>query len=105
MTGLDQVARDWTALGQADPLWAVLVHPAGKGGRWDVDDFLATGVVLQHLPRAVIDGHVAELLRVLRPGGTAVLQLPTGIRWTPRGVAWRVLPFPVLRWLQRRPTR
>ena len=101
----EQVKRDWTELGAQDPLWAVHVATDKRGGRWDVDDFLATGVVLQHLPRAVIDGHVAELLRVLRPGGTAVLQLPTGIRWTPRGVAWRVLPFPVLRRLQRRPTR
>ncbi len=187
------MARDWTALGQADPLWAVLVHPDGKGGRWDNSEFLATGVadvagtiswleglhlptrwrralavgcgvgrlsqalaahadevigvdisapmleaarsidrtggrvtfvhnqtadlrrfpdghfdlvysalVLQHLPRPAIDGYLAEFLRVLRPGGTAVVQVPTKTLWTARGVGWRVLPSPVLRWVQRR---
>jgi SAM-dependent methyltransferase len=41
--GLNQTRRDWTALGAADPLWAVLVAPGKRGGRWDVDEFLATG--------------------------------------------------------------
>jgi SAM-dependent methyltransferase len=35
--------RDWTRLGEADPLWAVCVDPAHRGGRWDVQDFLASG--------------------------------------------------------------
>ncbi len=190
---LDEVRRDWTALGEADPLWAVLAYPGARHGRWDLDEFLATGradvagtvawldglgrptrwrraldfgcgvgrlsqaltahadevvgvdisapmleiarridrtdsrclfvhndtadlhrfpdghfdlvytaLVLQHLPRDVIDGYLAELLRVLQPGGTAVVQLPTGTLWTVRGVLWRAVPFPVLRWAQRR---
>lgn len=40
---LDQVRRDWTVLGERDPLWAVLVDPATKGGRWEPAQFLAAG--------------------------------------------------------------
>lgn len=40
---LDAVAADWTALGKADPLWAVLVSPEHRNGRWDVQRFLQTG--------------------------------------------------------------
>jgi SAM-dependent methyltransferase len=54
--GLDQVREDWTRLGAADPLWAVLVSPEHRHGRWDVDRFLTTGraeieAVLGHLAR------------------------------------------------------
>lgn len=41
--GLDQVRADWTRLGAADPLWAVLVSPEHRHGRWDTEHFLATG--------------------------------------------------------------
>jgi len=40
---LADLRRDWTALGEADPFWAVCVDPAKRGGRWDVDEFLASG--------------------------------------------------------------
>ncbi|WP_309116134.1 methyltransferase domain-containing protein [Saccharothrix sp.] len=39
----DQVRQDWTTLGAQDPLWAVSVAPDKRGGRWDVDEFLAQG--------------------------------------------------------------
>ncbi len=39
----DRVASNWTQLGQEDPLWAILSHEDKRGGRWDVDDFMATG--------------------------------------------------------------
>ena len=35
--------RNWEAFGREDPLWAVLTEPSRKGGRWDPDEFLATG--------------------------------------------------------------
>ncbi len=35
--------RDWDTLSVVDPLWAVYVDPAKRGGRWQVDEFLATG--------------------------------------------------------------
>ncbi len=40
---LRQVARDWTTLGESDPLWAVCVDPGRRGGRWDVAEFMSTG--------------------------------------------------------------
>jgi SAM-dependent methyltransferase len=39
----DEVRRDWTRLGEVDPLWAVHVAPDKRGGRWDVGQFLALG--------------------------------------------------------------
>lgn len=49
--------RDWTTLGEADPLWAVCVDPARRGGRWDLDEFLDTG-------RAEIARAMSELDRL-----------------------------------------
>jgi SAM-dependent methyltransferase len=40
---LDRQRRDWERLAEADPLWAVLTQPGKRGGRWDPDEFLATG--------------------------------------------------------------
>jgi ubiquinone/menaquinone biosynthesis C-methylase UbiE len=53
---LAELRRDWTTLGEADPLWAVCVDPARRGGGWDLDEFLATG-------RAEIAGAMSELDR------------------------------------------
>jgi SAM-dependent methyltransferase len=65
-------------------------------------DLVYTTLVLQHLPRPVIDRYVAEFLRVLRPGGIAVMGVATCPRWTPRGIIWRFAPFRVIAWAQRR---
>ena len=35
---------DWEQLAAVDPLWAVLSDPAKRGGRWNLEEFLATGV-------------------------------------------------------------
>jgi ubiquinone/menaquinone biosynthesis C-methylase UbiE len=57
---LDDVRRDWTKLGAEDPLWAVLVAPGKRGGRWDIEEFLATG-------RADVDETVQWLQRLGLP--------------------------------------
>jgi SAM-dependent methyltransferase len=36
--------RTWDELGRSDPLWAVLSLPEKRGGGWEIDEFLATGV-------------------------------------------------------------
>jgi len=51
---LDRLRGVWGELGREDPLWAVLSSPDKKGGRWDVDEFFATG-------RLEIDDHVGAL--------------------------------------------
>lgn len=43
MSRLDRHRRDWDRLALEDPLWAVLTDPARRGGRWSVEEFLATG--------------------------------------------------------------
>jgi SAM-dependent methyltransferase len=43
MSSLEPHRRDWETLAHADPLWAVLTDPAHKGGRWEPEEFLATG--------------------------------------------------------------
>lgn len=40
---LDRLRRVWERLGGDDPLWAVLSDSRKRGGRWDVDEFFATG--------------------------------------------------------------
>ena len=51
---LAKLRRVWGALGDDDPLWAVLSHNNKRGGRWQVDEFFATGQV-------EIDGQLAAL--------------------------------------------
>jgi SAM-dependent methyltransferase len=41
---LNRVRKQWTALGEKDPFWAVLTRPGKSGGRWDQAAFFETGV-------------------------------------------------------------
>ncbi len=71
---LIRLHRSWEAMAREDPLWAVLSAPEKRGGRWAVDDFLATG-------REAVDG-VMALLRDLdldpRAVGDTALDFGTG---------------------------
>ncbi|TDP94035.1 class I SAM-dependent methyltransferase [Labedaea rhizosphaerae] len=67
----------------------------------DTFELVYTELVLQHLPRPLIERYLAEFLRVLRPGGVAVFQCTTRPLNTAKGLVWRVMPFPVIRLLQR----
>jgi SAM-dependent methyltransferase len=47
---------------------------------WDGVDFLVSLLVLQHLPsRDAVERYLREFVRVLAPGGVAVVQLPTAV--------------------------
>jgi SAM-dependent methyltransferase len=59
-------------------------------------DLVASDIVLQHLPnRETVEGYLSEFLRVLRPQGLLVFQLPTSlplsVRVQPRRTAYRVM--------------
>jgi len=40
---LSEVQQYWDRQAHADPMWAILTDPAKAGGRWDADEFFATG--------------------------------------------------------------
>lgn len=40
---LQDASKNWTALGEDDPLWVVLTDPDKKGNRWNEQEFFATG--------------------------------------------------------------
>jgi SAM-dependent methyltransferase len=37
--------QDWEELAAVDPLWAILAAPEARGGRWQLDEFFASGEV------------------------------------------------------------
>lgn len=43
MGTLDRHRRDWEELAELDPLWAILSDPSRRFGRWELDEFFATG--------------------------------------------------------------
>jgi ubiquinone/menaquinone biosynthesis C-methylase UbiE len=42
---VDRQAQDWNELAELDPHWAILTAPGKRFGRWDSDEFFATGTV------------------------------------------------------------
>lgn len=53
---LRELRSTWESLGRTDPLWAVLTDPSRRGGRWSLDEFLATGRQPVQLIRRLLDG-------------------------------------------------
>lgn len=55
---LQHLRHVWQALGRDDPLWAVLSQADKRGGRWQRDEFFATGraEVEYQLARLAVDG-------------------------------------------------
>lgn len=47
----------WEKLGNDDPLWAVLSDPRRKGGRWDLEEFMATGHEHVDYVRGLLEWH------------------------------------------------
>ncbi len=54
LTKFRELARNWEALGDTDPMFGVLSDPTKHGGKWDPAEFFASG-----------HAHVAKLLRTL----------------------------------------
>lgn len=64
---LHQLQENFESLAAEDPLWTVLSDDAKRGGKWDLEEFYATG-------RAVIDDLESRLDKLGEPlgGGTAI---------------------------------
>ena len=41
---LEQIRRAWDEAGRSDPFWSVLTSPGKRGNRWEISEFLETGV-------------------------------------------------------------
>lgn len=51
----------WERMGHVDPLWAVMSYPEQRGGKWDLDEFLAAGVKDLAFVRDLLDLHGVSL--------------------------------------------
>lgn len=64
-------------------------------------DFIYSNITLQHMPPRFSRRYILEFLRVLKPGGLTVFQIPS----RPRGSVQRLLqplkPTPLWRWYQK----
>jgi SAM-dependent methyltransferase len=40
---LKELQKNWHTFGKTDPLWAILTLPGKSGGKWDPEEFFATG--------------------------------------------------------------
>jgi SAM-dependent methyltransferase len=58
---LDDLQSHWNEWGRRDPYWAIISRPDRRGNRWDLDEFLRTGV-----------DEIAALLASLQKLGVAV---------------------------------
>jgi SAM-dependent methyltransferase len=65
-------------------------------------DLVYSSLVLQHMPPVLARAYLAEFARVLRPGGSLIVQLPTRPRATGRGLLYRCLRTRPLGIVQRR---
>jgi SAM-dependent methyltransferase len=65
-------------------------------------DIVYSSLVLQHLPRALARGYLREFVRVLAADGVAIIQVATAPTRSVKGLIFRLAPWPVLRWAQRR---
>jgi SAM-dependent methyltransferase len=43
MNDIKRLRATWTALGEDDPLWAILSRPDKRGGQWNAEEFFAAG--------------------------------------------------------------
>jgi SAM-dependent methyltransferase len=63
-------------------------------------DLVYSSLVLQHLVRPLAAKYLAEFIRILAPGGVAVVQLATRPTASLKGWADRLLPAPIIGWIQ-----
>jgi len=64
-------------------------------------DFVYSNITLQHMPPRYARKYIAEFLRVLKPGGLAVFQIPARPRHAVQRLLQPIKPTSVWRWYQR----
>ncbi len=64
-------------------------------------DLVYSSLVLQHMPRRLARTYVHEFLRVVRSDGVVIVQVATRPTRSVKGLLFRTLPTPVLRFAQR----
>lgn len=65
-------------------------------------DLVYSSLVLQHLPKPLAAQYLEDFVRILAPGGVAVVQVATRPTKSVKGWAFRILPAPLTGLLQRR---
>jgi len=65
-------------------------------------DIVYSSLVLQHLPPDLVAGYLREFVRVLAPFGVAIFQGASRPTNSVKGLIFRLAPWPVLRWAQRK---
>lgn len=60
---LDRLEQNWQALGEQDPLWAILSAPEKRGGGWKLDEFLASGRSDLGQVLEILDGQGIQIAR------------------------------------------
>jgi SAM-dependent methyltransferase len=65
-------------------------------------DLAYSSLVLQHIPTAAARRYLAELVRVVRPGGVVAVQVASHPDRSVKGRVAAVLPRPAMRFVQRR---
>jgi len=65
-------------------------------------DLIYSSITLQHIPPKITSLYIREFLRILKPEGLAVFQLPGRNDWSMRGIIFRIfsnrLLNPIRRW-------
>jgi ubiquinone/menaquinone biosynthesis C-methylase UbiE len=56
----------------------------------DSFDFVYTNITLQHIPPEAAGNYIREFFRVLRPGGVAIFQVPSGTPYKPGSLRARL---------------
>lgn len=65
-------------------------------------DIVYSSLVLQHMEPKFAHSYLREFARVLAPGGVAVFQVASRPTLSLKGLVFRLAPWPLLRWAQRK---
>jgi len=65
-------------------------------------DLIYSSITLQHIPVAIVKNYIREFVRIIKPSGVVVFQVPSAYEWTLRGFSLRVVPDFILKHIRKR---